>query len=76
MPEVDDAIPCITGSWSLLQLIGRARIADLILTGRMIDADEARSWGLVSRMFPLVSSSGKRRPWLRRSQPRARPRLR
>lgn len=45
MPEVDDAIPCITGSWSLLQLIGRARIADLILTGRMIDADEARSWG-------------------------------
>jgi enoyl-CoA hydratase/carnithine racemase len=52
MPEVDDAIPCITGSWSLLQLIGRAQIADLILTGRMIDANEALNWGLVSRVVP------------------------
>jgi enoyl-CoA hydratase/carnithine racemase len=52
LPEVDDAIPCITGTWSLHQLVGRGRIADLILTGRMIDADEALTWGVVSRVLP------------------------
>jgi enoyl-CoA hydratase/carnithine racemase len=55
MPEIDDAIPCITGTWSLYQLIGRGRIADLILTGRMIDAEEALAWGLVSRVVPSRS---------------------
>jgi len=54
MPEVDDAIPCITGSWSLYQLIGRGRVADLVLTGRMIDAQEALAWGLVSRVVPAA----------------------
>jgi enoyl-CoA hydratase/carnithine racemase len=53
MPEVDDAIPCITGTWSLLQLIGRGRIADLVLTGRMLGAQEALSWGLVSQVVPV-----------------------
>jgi enoyl-CoA hydratase/carnithine racemase len=50
LPEIDDAIPCVTGTWSLQQLVGRARIADLILTGRMIDAREALEWGVVSRV--------------------------
>jgi enoyl-CoA hydratase/carnithine racemase len=52
MPEVDDAIPCITGTWAMYQLIGRGRVADLILTGRMLDAQEALLWGLVSRVVP------------------------
>lgn len=52
MPEIDDAIPCVTGTWSLWEILGRARIADLILTGRMVEADEALTWGLVSRIVP------------------------
>jgi len=52
MPEIDDAIPCITGTWTLDSVIGRGRITDLILTGRMLDAGEALSWGIVSAVVP------------------------
>jgi enoyl-CoA hydratase/carnithine racemase len=50
MPEVDDAIPCVTGSWSLANLLGRAQIADLVLTGRLMSAEEMLGWGIVSRL--------------------------
>ena len=50
MPEIDDAIPCITGTWALYEVIGRARTAELVLTGRMLDAQEALLWGLVNRV--------------------------
>lgn len=50
MPEVDDAIPCITGMWCLYDLIGRGRVADLVLTGRMLDASEAHAWGIVTHV--------------------------
>jgi enoyl-CoA hydratase/carnithine racemase len=49
MPEVDDAIPCITGSWSLANLLGRGQIADLVFTGRLLTADEMLRWGLVTQ---------------------------
>lgn len=70
MPEIDDAIPCITGSWVLYDSIGHARTADLILTGRMLDADEAVAWGLVrevveegslrERSIELATAMGKK----------------
>lgn len=50
MPEIDDAVPCITGTWTLYELVGRGRTADMILTGRLLDADEALQWGLVSEV--------------------------
>lgn len=53
MPEIRDAIPCITGTWSLYDLIGRGRTAELILTGRMVSAGEALAWGIVSDVVPL-----------------------
>lgn len=52
MPEIDDAIPCITGTWTLYEVVGRARTADMILTGRLIDAAEALNWGIVHRVVP------------------------
>jgi enoyl-CoA hydratase/carnithine racemase len=48
MPEINDAIPCITGTWALEGLVGDARIADLVQTGRMLDAQEMADWGLVT----------------------------
>jgi enoyl-CoA hydratase len=39
-------------SWLLPRLIGVARSNDLLLTGRVVDAEEALQMGLVSRVLP------------------------
>jgi enoyl-CoA hydratase len=52
-PEITlGVIPGMGGSQRLTRLIGRAKAMDMILTGRMIDAQAAESCGLVSRIFP------------------------
>lgn len=52
-PEIKLGIlPGIGGSQRLTKLVGRALAMDLILTGRMISADEARTSGLVARVVP------------------------
>jgi len=44
-------IPGMGGSQRLTRLIGRAKAMDMILTGRMMDAEEAMYSGLVARIF-------------------------
>ena len=39
-------------SWLLPRLVGAAHSNDLLMTGRVIDADEALRMGLVSRVLP------------------------
>lgn len=52
-PEVKiGCIPGIGGSQRLTKRVGKARAMDLILTGRMIDAQEAYDMGLISRKVP------------------------
>ncbi len=52
-PEVKiGCIPGIGGTQRLTKLIGRARAMDMILTGRMIGAEEALQMGLISRVAP------------------------
>jgi enoyl-CoA hydratase/carnithine racemase len=61
MPEVDDAIPCITGTWSMEGLVADGRIADLVQTGRMLTAQEMLDWGLVTYLAPpgqLIDRAG------------------
>lgn len=39
-------------SWLLPRLVGAGRAADMLLTGRALDADEALAWGLISAVHP------------------------
>lgn len=51
-PEVKlGVIPGYGGTQRLARLIGKGRALDLCLTGRFIDADTAKNWGIVSEVF-------------------------
>lgn len=52
-PEINLAVlPGMGGSQRLTRAIGKAKAMDLILTGRLIGAEEADRCGLVSRVVP------------------------
>ncbi|MCH8288326.1 MAG: enoyl-CoA hydratase/isomerase family protein [Candidatus Marinimicrobia bacterium] len=53
LPEVGLGImPGFGGSQRLPRLIGTSRALELILTGKSISAEEALSWGIVSKVVP------------------------
>ena len=53
-PEIKlGVIPGIGGTQRLTHAVGKAKAMDLILTGRMMDAQEAERAGLVARVVPL-----------------------
>jgi enoyl-CoA hydratase/carnithine racemase len=45
-------VPEANSTWILPRLVGLSAAMDLLLTGRTIDAEEARALGLVSRVVP------------------------
>jgi len=54
-PEIKlGIIPGIGGTQRLTRAVGKAKAMDLILTGRMMDAEEAERSGLVARVVPLA----------------------
>ncbi len=55
-PEIKlGVIPGIGGTQRLTRAVGKAKAMDLILTGRMMDAQEAERSGLVARIVPLAT---------------------
>lgn len=53
LPEVDLGLLVTGGTLELLgQIVGRGRATELLFTGRTIDAEEARSIGLVTEVIP------------------------
>jgi enoyl-CoA hydratase len=56
LPEVTLGIfPGFGGTQRLPRLIGKGKAKELILTGKMITAQEAFQMGIVNRVFPLAS---------------------
>jgi enoyl-CoA hydratase len=55
-PEIKlGIIPGIGGTQRLTRAVGKAKAMELILTGRMMDAEEAERAGLVARIVPLAT---------------------
>jgi enoyl-CoA hydratase len=55
-PEITlGVVPGMGGSQRLTRAIGKAKAMDLILTGRMIGAEEAERAGLVARVVPAAA---------------------
>ena len=53
-PEINlGVIPGLGGTQRLARAVGKAKAMDLCLTGRMMDAAEAESAGLVARVVPV-----------------------
>ncbi|MCB1479996.1 MAG: enoyl-CoA hydratase/isomerase family protein [Tepidamorphaceae bacterium] len=51
-PEINSGIPSTTGPWIMREMLGIARTIDLVLTGRMMDAEESERVGLINRLVP------------------------
>lgn len=55
MPEVQVGLPSVIEAALLPRLVGVGRARDLVLTGRLVNAQEALTWGLVETVVPRES---------------------
>jgi enoyl-CoA hydratase/carnithine racemase len=53
LPGVNIGVFCTTPAVGVSRNIGRKRAMEMLLTGELVDAQTAASWGLVNRVVPL-----------------------
>jgi enoyl-CoA hydratase len=51
-PEVKSGIPSVTGTWLTREMVGLSRATEIVLTGRMMGAEEAQHLGLIHHLVP------------------------
>jgi enoyl-CoA hydratase len=51
-PEINSGIASVTGPWLMREILGIARTTDLTLTGRLMDASECLSIGILNKIVP------------------------
>lgn len=51
-PEINSGIASVTGPWIMREILGVARTTDLTLSGRMMDAAECHSIGIINTIVP------------------------
>ena len=51
-PEINQGIASVTGPWLMNSMLGMSRTTELVLTGRMMDADEAYRIGIFHHVVP------------------------
>lgn len=54
-PEINSGIASVTGPWIMREILGLARTTDLTLSGRMMDAAECHSIGIINKIVPAES---------------------
>jgi enoyl-CoA hydratase/carnithine racemase len=53
-PGVKNGLFCSTPMVALTRAVGRKRAMEMLLTGRLVDANAAAEWGLVNRVVPAA----------------------
>lgn len=51
-PEIDSGLPSPLGLWLIWEMVGWSRTVELVLTGRMMEAEECRQLGLIHHLVP------------------------
>jgi enoyl-CoA hydratase/carnithine racemase len=51
-PEINSGIVSVTGFWIMREMLGLSRASEMVLTGRMADAQECHRLGLMHHLVP------------------------
>lgn len=52
MTEINVGLACISGTALFWEMMGKSRAVDMVLTGRLITAEEAERYGIITRVVP------------------------